>query len=146
MLRITRHRGRTPLITFAKKKHLIDDPGGRKARLENVYSRNHYLLPKEICTIMRRRTGFVYDIDLDMHEETGWFVRITPIIDTDADADANAIKLGRICSSLNKWGCADAVRDGIESLNGPVVSTLDIDLGMGKRWLAEFELHSGPLP
>ena len=137
---------RGPLITFAKKKHLIDDPGGRKARLENVYSRNNYLLPKDISTIMTRRTGFVYDIDLDMHEETGWFVRVMDTLIVNDMNGTNAIKLGRICSSLNKWGCADAVRDGLESLNGPVVSTLDIDLGMGKRGLTEFELHSGPLP
>ena len=122
-------------MTFAKKKDLIDDPGGFKARLENLYSRNHYILPLDISAIMLRRTGRVYDIELDLSDQTGWFIRITSQHSKSDSLD----KIKRICSSLNKWGCSDALRNALEELDGPLLESINVDLGMGKRWLTEFD-------
>jgi len=136
------HLARCRIKTFRPislaKKELIDDPGGFKAKLENVYGRNNYILPKEIRSIMLRRTGSLYDVELDMNDATGWFVRIV-CCSCSCTSSFSDEKLVRICASLNKWGCADAVRDALENMNGPTSVDITIDLGMGRRWLAEFE-------
>lgn len=57
-------RSTVAIVARAKKSRTIDDPGGRKARLEKLYGYNTILRPDDLVSIMLRKTRRVYDVDL----------------------------------------------------------------------------------
>jgi hypothetical protein len=131
------------------RAQVIDDPGGNKARLEHAFKRNVWLSPEDIRTIMLRRTKRVYDVELyghalalNMQHETNTHTHMRihkSTIAPEKDTLAYMTKLKHICDALQKWGVAHIVKDALESLDGPVLHAIDIDLCIGTR-LAEFEL------
>lgn len=122
-----------------RKKKLIDDPGGNKARLEHAFKRNVFLNPEDIRTIMLRRSKRVYDVELYICDDV-MNVQVRPCTHMpEKETAAYMVKLRYICDALRNWGVSHIVRDALEGLDGPVTKAIDIDLCIGSR-LEEFEL------
>jgi hypothetical protein len=129
-----------PFFVHARsyRRPTIDDPGGRKARLENVYGKKTYLKPDDIKNIMLRRARRVHDINLTSNR----IIEIWP--STHGPEQETALymeKLGRICDALTTWNCTHILRDALENLNGPVEELIKVDLEIPIGRLAEFEIN-----
>ena len=120
------------------RRRTIDDPGGRKARLENVYGKTTFLKPDDIRNIMLRRARRVHDMNLTANR----IIEIWP--STHGPEKETALymeKLGRICDALTKWNCAHILKEALENLNGPVEELIKVDLEISIGRLAEFEIN-----
>lgn len=120
------------------RRRTIDDPGGRKARLENVYGKTTFLKPEDIRNIMLRRARRVHDMNLTANR----IIEIWP--STHGPEKETALymqKLGRICDVLTKWNCSHILKEALENLNGPVEELIKVDLDISIGRLAEFEIN-----
>ena len=126
-------------IVYAKRQHkqTIDDPGGKKARLEHMYNMTTVLRPTDLVNIMLRKARRVYEINL-FARHTTLHLQIGPHQATASEEYTSQLK--EICEMLQKWNVAHIVKELLEeSLDGPILEAIEIDLGIGQR-IDEFEV------